>query len=173
MARDVFVLSFCLAGTNVADIYHMKRDAIRAGRISYERRKTRSRRKDSAYISMAFPEEIDPLIQRYRARRPDTGRLFCFAEDYRDHEVFCSSVNEGLKTVAERCGIKVPLSSYYARFSFATIARNDCDISKDDISMDLNHRAAKLEVTDGYIRKDWSIVDRTIRKVVERVMKVQ
>ena len=173
MARDVFVLSFCLAGTNVADLYHMKWDAIKAGRISYERRKTRSRRKDSAYISMAFPEEIDPLIQRYRARRPDSDRLFCFAEDYRDHEVFCSSVNEGLKTVAERCGIKVPLSSYYARFSFATIARNDCGISKDDISMALNHRAAKLEVTDGYIRKDWSIVDRTIRKVVERVMKVQ
>ena len=39
--------------------------------------------------------------------------------------------------------------------------------------MALNHRVAKLEVTDGYIRKDWSIVDRTIQKVMERVMKIQ
>lgn len=169
LSRDVFVLSFCLAGANVADLYHMKSDALKAGRISYERRKTRSRRKDRAYISLAVPKEIDALIERYKARREDSGRLFCFAEDYRDHEVFCSSVNEGLKTVAEKCGIKVPLTSYYARFSFATIARNDCGISKDDISMALNHQSYKLTVTDGYIRKDWSIVDRTIRAVLDKV----
>lgn len=169
LARDVFILSFCLAGTNVADLYHMKGDAIRAGRISYERQKTRSRRKDSAFISMAIPPEIDPLIERYRARRPDSDRLFNFAEDYSNHEVFCSSVNDGLKIVAERCAIKVPLTSYYARFSFATIARNDCGISKDDISMALNHQIKGLAVTDGYIKKDWGIVDRTIRAVLNKV----
>ena len=169
LARDVFILSFCLAGTNVADLYHMKRDAIRAGRISYERQKTRSRRKDSAFISMAVPPEIAPLIERYRARRPDNARLFNFAEDYSNHEIFCSSVNEGLKTVADKCGIKVPLTSYYARFSFATIARNDCGISKDDISMALNHQIKGFAVTDGYIKKDWSIVDRTIRAVLDKI----
>lgn len=169
LARDVFIMSFCLAGANVADLYHMKSDALKAGRISYERRKTRSRRKDRAYISLAVPREIDALIQRYRARKPDSDRLFYFTEDYRDHEVFCSSVNEGLKTVAEKCNIKVPLTSYYARFSFATIARNDCGISKDDISMALNHQSAKLTVTDGYIRKDWSIVDKAVRAVLDKV----
>jgi integrase len=169
LARDVFLLSFCLAGTNIADIYYMTRDAVKAGRISYERKKTRSRRKDSAFISMAIPKEIGPLIDQYRARKEESEYLFRFAEDYSNHEVFCSSINEGLKVVAETCGIKVPLTSYYARFSFATIARNDCGISKDDISMALNHRSIGSAVTDGYIKKDWGIVDRTIRMVLDKL----
>jgi integrase len=173
MARDVFTLSFCLAGTNVADLYHLGRNAINAGRISYERKKTRSRRKDSAFISMAIPPEIEPIIERYQSKSDKHDFLFNFADNYSNHEVFCSSVNEGLKVVGEKYEFKFPLTSYYARFSFATIARNDCGISKDDIAMALNHRDQNLTVTDGYIKKDWVIVDRTIRKVVELVMRVQ
>jgi hypothetical protein len=74
-----------------------------------------------------------------------------------------------LKVVGEQCEFKFPLTSYFARFSFATIARNDCGISKDDIAMALNHRDQTLTVTDGYIKKDWAIVDKTIQTVLKRI----
>jgi hypothetical protein len=122
---------------------------------------------------MAIPPEIEPIIERYQSKSDKHDFLFNFADNYSNHEVFCSSVNEGLKVVGEKYEFKFPLTSYYARFSFATIARNDCGISKDDIAMALNHRDQNLTVTDGYIKKDWVIVDRTIRKVVELVMRVQ
>lgn len=44
---------------------------------------------------------------------------------------------------------------YSASHSFATIARNDCNISKDDIGLLLNY-FSNGSITDVYIKKDFS-----------------
>ena len=58
--------------------------------------------------------------------------------------------------------------SHVARHSFATIARNDCDVSMDDIALCLTHRSG-YDMTDTYVRPDFSRVDRVIRKVLDYV----
>jgi len=40
------------------------------------------------------------------------------------------------------------VATYYARHSWATIARNDCGVPKEDISMALNHSDPNHKVTD-------------------------
>jgi hypothetical protein len=65
------------------------------------------------------------------------------------------------------CGINLPISAYYARFSFASIARNDCGISKDDIHEALNHSDPSMKITDIYIKKDWSVIDSVVRRVLD------
>lgn len=60
------------------------------------------------------------------------------------------------------------LTFYAARHSWATIARNDCGISMDDVAMALNHKSGH-DVTDAYIKNDWSKIDKVNRKVIDIV----
>jgi integrase len=77
-----------------------------------------------------------------------------------------------LKAVARKCGIDVELSSYYARHSWATIARNKCKISKSDIDECLNHVDPAQKMADVYIEKDWSFIDEASRSVISYVFGV-
>lgn len=167
LSRDVFILSFMLVGMNMADLYEATE--IKEGRINYERQKTKGRRSDNAYISIKIEQEVLPLIEKYRD--PSKKRVFRFHEMYSDSHIFGSNINKGLKKLAEEIGIEEPLSTYYARHSWATIARNDCRISKDDVHMALNHVDEKTKITDVYIARDWGIVDDANRKVIDLLNK--
>lgn len=169
-ARDIFMLSFYLAGTNFADLYDANISAYANGRFSYDRRKTKERRQDNAFISVKVPPEAFYLFERYRD--PKGVRVFSFYSTYADSHIFTSNVNKGLKKVAEVCGIAEPLSTYYARHSWASIARNDCEVSKDDINLSLNHVDEGMRVTDIYIAKDWSRIDRANRAVIDLLLNV-
>jgi integrase len=162
-ARDVFLLSFYLVGMNFADLYEL--DKYKDGRVSYERRKTRDRRKDRALISIKVEPEALQLFEKYRDK---TGvRVFDFYKRYSTSHDFSSNVNKGLKKLATVCEINEELSTYYARHSWATIARNKCDISRDDIDLALNHVDQDLKITDMYIEKDWSKIDKANRTVID------
>ena len=51
------------------------------------------------------------------------------------------------------------ITYYWARHSFANLARNVCRKSKDDVALALNHVDQSRKTTDIYLAKDWSIVD--------------
>jgi integrase len=162
LARDCFALSFYLVGMNTVDLY--KAYEYKSGRINYNRSKTEERRDDDALISIKVEPEAMELFEKYRDKTGE--RVFCFYQMYSTMENFNSAVNKGLKQIGESLKIDVALSSYYARHSWATIARNDCGVSKDDIHLALNHVEEDLKVTDIYIAKDWSIIDNANRKVI-------
>jgi len=168
LARDVFLLSLYLAGTNLADLFYAEKKCFTKGRFSYNRQKTKDRRQDAAYISIKVFPEAEGYFNKYRDAKGEY--VFSFARRYADHDTFQTAVNKGLVYVAKVCDIP-KLTSYYARFSFATIARNDCGVSRDDIDLALNHVDQGLKMTDGYIKKDWTIVDKTIRAVLDYILK--
>lgn len=126
-----------------------------------------SRRADKAYISIKVVPEAIPLFEKYKDK--EGKMLFVFSSLFADHNNFNASINKGLKNVAAACDLDVPLSTYYARFSFASIARNDCGISKDDIHETLNHTDPSMKITDIYIKKDWSVVDGVVRRVLDEL----
>lgn len=168
-SRDVFLLSFYLVGMNFADLYeadHIEK-SLGVVRIEYNRKKTKGRRKDRALISIKVEPEAMQLLEKYRDK---TGvRVFDFHNRYSTSHIFSSNVNKGLKVVAEACKIDEPLSTYYARHTWATIARNKCNISKDDIDLALNHIDQGLKMADTYIEKDWSRIDNANRAVIDYV----
>lgn len=166
-ARDVFMLSFYLAGTNLIDLYEARKGALKNGRFEYERTKTARRRQDNAFISIQVQPEALPLFEKYED--PTGEYVFDFHSRYSESHNFSTNVNKGLKRLAKICGIDAPLTTYYARHSLATIARNDCDISKDDINLLLNHIDENMRVTDIYIAADWSRIDNAVRKVLDLV----
>lgn len=169
MARDIFMLSFYMAGMNTADIYDVKKSALKDGRLSYQRQKTRDRRQDKAFISIQVPPEALIYLEKYKDK---TGqRVFCFANIYSNSRIFNNAIDKGLKKVALACNINEKLTSYFARFSFATIAYNECGVSKDDIDLALDHVDMTKKMADRYIKKDWSLVDNAIRKVIDLLSK--
>jgi integrase len=166
-ARDVFALSFLLIGINMIDLYYLEAKEYHDGRITYNRTKTENRRRDSALISVRVEPEALPLIEKYRD--PENGRLFRFYRQYSGHKNFLSNTNRGLKVLASTCGLDIELSTYYARHSWATIARNKCRISKSDIDECLNHVDPTTKMADVYIGKDWRLIDESNRKVIDCV----
>lgn len=81
---------------------------------------------------------------------------------------FETLVNTGLKEIGKIVGIQ-NLQHYSARHSWATIAYNDCGIDKYTVHQALNHVDPTTAITDVYIKKDWSVIDRANRKVLDFV----
>lgn len=168
LARDVFALSFYLVGINTVDLFNI--DSYKDGRLTYNRSKTKERIQDEALISLKVEPEVIPIINKYLDKTKK--RVFCFYQMYSTFQIFNANINSGLKQLANACGITDTLSTYYARHSWATIARNDCRISKDDVHLALNHVDGNMKVTDIYITKDWSLIDEANRKVIDYVKSV-
>lgn len=163
LARDMFVLSFCLAGMNLIDMYNCEK--YEDGRIVYCRTKTTKRKKDRAYISVPIFPEAAGLFETYRGN----SRVFNLSDRFRHIQNFRVVVARGMKEMCAELGIE-PVTFYTARHSFATIARNDCDVSMDDIALCLTHSSG-FAMTDTYVKPDFGRVDRVIRKVLDVVFK--
>jgi len=151
-AKDYFFLSFYLIGINVIDMYNLIK--IKNGRIIYRRSKT-----GRIYDVKVQPEAL-ALIEKYKG----IERLLNFYEKYNDHRNLDKSVNKKLKRIATLCEIDDPISTYYARHSWATVA-SKIGISKDIISHALGH--GNDTVTDVYIDFDLSKVDAANKAVIE------
>lgn len=164
LAQQVFCISFCLCGTNCIDLYNMP--PLVDGRAEFCRTKTAGRRHDHAFISIALPDVAMRFVNEVASR--DSHHAFNFHSRYSNHRTFCRAVNDGLKKIA--AAISEPtLSTYYARHSWASIARNDCNVDVADINLSLNH-VQQDRMTDVYIKKDWSRIDRANDSVLKIVL---
>ena len=164
LAKDCFILSFCLMGINSVDLYNAT--DLRDNRLVYNRTKTKDRRLDKAQMEVIVPKMVLPIIEKYRDR---TGkRLFNFYQYYRDHKGFNKAINKGLKEIGEQLHID-DFEYYAARHSWATIALNKVGIDKYTVHAALNHVDASMRVTDIYIERDFVNENKANEKVVKYV----
>lgn len=162
LAKDVFILSFGLLGMNTADLFNCT--ILNDNRITYFRKKTRSRRSDDAKIRVDIQEEMEELFEKYRDR---TGkRVFRFYQMYSDESTFNQAVNKGLKEIGKLLKID-DLEFYAARHSWATIALNVLKINKYIVHEGLNHVDEEMKVTDIYIEKDFRAINEANKKVLK------
>jgi integrase len=164
VALDAIKISFCLCGVNLKDLYDMKDDCLKGDRIEYNRGKTKNRTLNKSFTSVKIQPEIEDIIKR---RRGINGMLFDFREQYKSMHSFMAGVNFVLNNIGQEIGIN-NLTSYYFRHSWATIARNKCGVSNDDIDLGLVH-SNKNKMADVYIDIDYSLIDNANRKVLDLV----
>lgn len=108
LAKDCFILSFCLIGINSADLYNATK--MRGNTIIYNRTKTKARRLDGAKMMVDIPKIVQPLIDKYK---DSTGkRLFNFYQYYGDEKTFNKAINSGLKEIGSI--LEVDDLEYYA-----------------------------------------------------------
>lgn len=164
LAKDCFILSFCLMGINSADLYNVTE---RIGdTITYNRTKTKARRLDGAKMMVNIPKAILPLVEKYKD--PSGKRLFNFYRYYADEGNFNKAINYGLKEIGGLLGVD-DLEYYAARHSWATIALNKVGIDKYTVHAALNHVDESMRVTDIYIERDFVNENKANAKVIKYV----
>ena len=164
LAKDCFILSFCLMGINSADLYNATE--MRGNTIIYNRTKTKARRLDGAKMMVDIPKIVQPLIDKYK---DSTGkRLFNFYQYYGDEKTFNKAINYGLKEIGAILEVD-DLEYYAARHSWATIALNKVGIDKYIVHAALNHIDDSMKVTDIYIERDFVNENKANAKVVKYV----
>ncbi|MBE8712571.1 tyrosine-type recombinase/integrase [Sphingobacterium hungaricum] len=146
ISRGLYMLSFYLCGINSVDLLENLTDE-KIDRLSYNRSKTESKREDNAFISISIPDEARDLVIKYAG---------FIQRRYKSAKTLNNRLSESLKSIGKKLNIE-NLTFYSARHSFATLARNECRFSKDDVAAALNH--SSTTITDTYIAKDWSIID--------------
>ena len=164
LAKDCFILSFCLMGMNSADLYYAT--DLQGNTITYNRTKTKARRLDGAKMKVDIPDIIMPIVEKYRDK--SGKRIFNFYRYYADEKAFNKAINYGLKEIGFLLGID-DLEYYAARHSWATIALNKVGIDKYTIHAALNHVDDAMKVTDIYIERDFVNENRANAKIVKYV----
>ena len=155
LARDLFMLSFYLCGINAVDLYASKY-ILKDGRLEYNRSKTKSKRKDKAFISIKIPDEALPLLSKYKNELP---------ERYSSIGNLNAALSKGMNEISKLTGLP-GITFYWSRHTFGNLARNTCRKSKDDVALALNHVDHGRKTTDIYLEKDWSIVDEVQEAVL-------
>ena len=163
LAKDLFMLSFYLCGTNAVDFYHATESSIVNGRFEYKRSKTQGRRTDEGFISIKIVEEAQELLYKY------IGKL---QARYSSYDSLDWALFKGMQGLRDITGIP-ELTFYWARHTFGTLARNDCRMSVDDIGEALNHIDSGHATTDIYLAKSWGIVDDVQRNVISLLKSTQ
>ncbi len=163
-ASDMFILMLYLIGIEAKDLFFLEKPN-KKGRVFYNRFKT------GKEFSIKLEPEVLEIIKKY----PSKTHLININERYSDHLVFIGFVNNQLhgskirkvKGIFPNLGIDKAVTTKWARHTWATIARNDCRIDKDNVALCLGHADADNKVTDIYINYDYSIIDESNRKVID------
>lgn len=118
-------------------------------------------------LSIRIEPECRELISKY-----SNGTLLSSIRDrYSNYDNFLKAMNKELKVVSSELNLGVPLSTNWARHSWASIARNKAGISKADIDFCLGHVSNEYKMADIYIETDYSICDRANRAVLDLMKK--
>ena len=165
-AQDVALVSFCLAGMNIADLYELTPDNLQLDKVCYHRAKTKGKRSDSAYMEVCIPLQAMEALARLTEGARD-GYLLNLSARYYDRHSCTSYISRGITKLCKEAGLPA-MTSYSFRHSWATIVRNELGASEEDVAFALNHISAH-RVTDRYIRKDYSRVDRLNERVIAYV----
>lgn len=160
-AVDAYLLSFALMGTNMPDLHEaLRKDNV----ILYNRRKTRERRQDNAEMQIRMETICQDLFNDVLDGSGE--RAFYFHKQFQLYTSAGKFVNDTLKDVAKFIGVK-PFTLYSARHTWASIAYS-IGIHKSLINDCLCHVDPDMEVTDIYIKKDWSVLWEANKKVLEQ-----
>lgn len=164
-AKDMFLLMILLIGIEAKDLFYL--DKPKKGRIFYDRFKT-----SRLYSIKPEPEALE-IINRYKGEK----LLLNVSERFELHKSFYRTINNyltGEKShhimgLLPKIGIKAKVTTKWARHTWATIARNECRINKDDVALCLGHEDVDNLVTDMYIKYDYTIIDNSNRKVIDKI----
>ncbi len=124
-ARDMFLFSFYTRGMSFVDMAYLQKSDLKNGVLVYRRRKT------GQQLSVKWEECMQAIVDKYKVRvMPDWPYLLPIitvmdAKTVRkQYKNSLYAVNLNLKRVAARIGLSIPLTTYVARHSWASIARN-------------------------------------------------
>ncbi|MCO5291385.1 MAG: site-specific integrase [Chitinophagaceae bacterium] len=159
MARDYWVFLYLTNGINVKDFCLLKWKDVdkQSGTIKYLRSKTKNSKKKQELVEASIKNEFSEMfIKKYGVLSLDKD-AFVFPHikkgltPERQREIYqqlTKTINKYMKQIAKELGINKPVTTYYARHSYATILMRS-GVSAEFISKGLGH--ADLNTTKAYL----------------------
>lgn len=171
--RNLFLLSYCFIGMNLADLLTLTRENLVDGRIIFRRKKTHK------VYSVHIQDKAREIFSHYFTVPPESKKDFLlpFVKNgstpvklKKDIQQATKNCNDYLRKLAQLCQINKPVTSYYARYSWANIARG-LGFSKDLIAEALGHEYGN-RVTGIYLDNyDNATIDCMNEKVIQAVFR--
>lgn len=124
LAKDLFLFSYFGCGINIMDIAYLKPENKIDDRIIYKRHKTNKQ------INFQLQSYAIEILDRYYIK--DRKYLFPILDDsihesleqqYKRVKKVTYVANKALKKIGETIGLSIPLTTYVARHSFATVLK--------------------------------------------------
>ncbi len=134
-ARDMFMFSFCTRGMSFIDMAYLKKTDLDGGCLAYRRKKT------GQLLTVEWTRQMQAITDKYKPNATKYLLPIITREDgseRRQYQNQMRKINRHLKEIARMAGLQLPLSMYYTRHSWATIARGK-DVPLAVISEALGH----------------------------------
>ena len=167
-ARDLFLLSFYLRGMAFVDMAFLKKSDLKCGMVSYNRRKTHQN------LNIEWIKPMQAIIDKYAEQTKDspyilpilTGKETSPYTQYRKVEY---NTNYNLKKIGKMIGLKIPLTTYVARHTWASIALH-MNIPIATISEGMGHNSYKT--TQIYLESiDVATINEANRRIIRKILK--
>ncbi len=162
LARDVFLFSFYTRGMSFVDIVFLKKSNISGIHITYKRKKSKQ------LLHISITPQLQELIDRYSN---DSEYILPILDNksskllYTQYKLAFNRINRSLKILGERLSISSKLTSYCARHSWATRAK-ELGTPVGIISEGLGHTSE--HITNIYLKElDYSVIDKINAKIVK------
>ena len=143
LAVDVFAFSYLTAGINFIDIAKLKRTNIIEGHVVYYRNKTKK------LINIPLQPQAMAIINKYK--NENSEYLFPILTSYHKTEIqvanrlhkVLAKLNKHLKEIGLVLNLSMPLTTYVARHSYATVLKR-AGVSTSIISESLGHSSERI-----------------------------
>ena len=146
LAIDLFTFSYFTAGINFIDMAMLERSNIVDGQLVYYRKKTKKQ------IIIPLQDKAVEIIRKHNNER--SPYLFPILSPFHKTEVqianrlhkVLAKVNKHLKDIGDKLKLPLPLTTYVARHSYATVLKR-AGVSTAIISESLGHSSEKITQT--------------------------
>lgn len=140
-SRDLYLFSFYAQGMAFVDIAFLNKKNINGGLLTY------SRRKSKQLIHIVVTPQMQKMIDKYSN---DSEYLFPIIDPsnkeqsvYKQYRLALGRINRHLKKLAAGLNLRIPLTTYTARHTWATLAR-DSGAPLSVISAGLGHTSEEM-----------------------------
>ena len=163
-SKDLFMFSFYTRGMPLVDIVNLKKIDINCNSIIYKRKKTHQQ------LRVKLVDEALEIIKKY-----DNDSEYAFpiitstlpVLAYKQYTSFVERINRHLKQIGKIINIGIPLTTYVARHSWATIAKQ-IGVTTSIISESLGHSSERM--TQIYLKEfENEVIDDVNRKIANLI----
>lgn len=165
-ARDMFMLSFMLRGMSFIDMAYLQKSDFHDGRICYRRKKT------GRQLSVEWTEAMQRITDKYPINETSYFLPIIHSNEGNVRNIYRNvgyNINHNLKTIARMIGLRMPLTLYVARHSWASIALEK-GVPLSVISEGMGHDSETT--TRIYLAElDNSVVDKANLRIIESLLR--
>ena len=166
LARDIFMFSFYMRGMSFVDIAYLRKTDLKNGMWTYCRRKT------NQCLMVEWEKAQQKILDRYAHQMENRSYLLPIIKEedgteYKQYQRMQININRALKKIGEMAELKMPLTTYVARHTWASVAR-DMNIPIAVISEGMGHNSIKT--TQVYLNSiDISRINEANKRIIKRI----